>query len=96
MKWHLQRMVKNLNDPRLKNHYLDGQLASLHACAIAYNCRMASRNRNIQKPVRESCYSSTSARKAMCIEGIHTCIGTDEPLEQDGLNKPLNDKTLLR
>jgi addiction module RelE/StbE family toxin len=36
----LQRMAKNLADPRLKTHRLSGQLAGLHACSVAYDCRI--------------------------------------------------------
>jgi mRNA interferase YafQ len=36
----LRRMEENLNDPRLKTHYLSGQLAGLHACSVAYDCRI--------------------------------------------------------
>lgn len=36
----LQRMAENLNDPRLKTHHLSGQLAGLHACSVAYDCRI--------------------------------------------------------
>ncbi len=36
----LLRMVENLNDPRLKTHHLSGQLAGLHACSVAYDCRI--------------------------------------------------------
>jgi len=36
----LRRMVENLNDPRLKTHHLSGQLAGLHACSVAYDCRI--------------------------------------------------------
>ena len=33
-------MAENLNDPRLKTHHLSGQLAGLHACSVAYDCRI--------------------------------------------------------
>ena len=36
----LRRMAENLNDPRLKTHHLSGQLAGLHACSAAYDCRI--------------------------------------------------------
>jgi len=36
----LRRMAENLNDPRLKTHHLSGQLAGLHACSVAYDCRV--------------------------------------------------------
>jgi len=36
----LLRMAENLNDPRLKTHHLSGQLAGLHACSVAYDCRI--------------------------------------------------------
>jgi mRNA-degrading endonuclease YafQ of YafQ-DinJ toxin-antitoxin module len=36
----LRRMAENLNDPRLKAHHLSGQLAGLHACSVAYDCRI--------------------------------------------------------
>lgn len=36
----LRRMADNLNDPRLKTHHLGGQLAGLHACSVAYDCRI--------------------------------------------------------
>ncbi len=36
----LRRMTENLNDPRLKTHHLSGQLAGLHACSAAYDCRI--------------------------------------------------------
>jgi mRNA-degrading endonuclease YafQ of YafQ-DinJ toxin-antitoxin module len=36
----LQRMAGNLADPRLKTHHLSGQLAGLHACSVAYDCRI--------------------------------------------------------
>jgi mRNA interferase YafQ len=36
----LRRMAENLNDPRLKTHHLSGQLAGLHACLVAYDCRI--------------------------------------------------------
>jgi mRNA interferase YafQ len=36
----LRRMVENLSDPRLKSHHLSGQLAGLHACSVAYDCRI--------------------------------------------------------
>jgi mRNA interferase YafQ len=36
----LRRMAENLNDPRLKTHHLSGQLAGLHACSVAYDCRI--------------------------------------------------------
>jgi len=36
----LRRMADNLNDPRLKTHHLSGQLAGLHACSVAYDCRI--------------------------------------------------------
>ena len=38
----LRRMAENLNDPRLKTRHLSGQLAGLHACSVAYNCRIVS------------------------------------------------------
>lgn len=36
----LSRMSENLDDPRLKTHHLSGQLAGLHACSVAYDCRI--------------------------------------------------------
>jgi mRNA interferase YafQ len=36
----LRRMAENLDDPRLKAHHLSGQLAGLHACSVAYDCRI--------------------------------------------------------
>jgi mRNA interferase YafQ len=36
----LRRMAENLADPRLKSHRLSGQLAGLHACSVAYDCRI--------------------------------------------------------
>jgi len=36
----LRRMADNLNDPRLMTHHLGGQLAGLHACSVAYDCRI--------------------------------------------------------
>ena len=36
----LRRMAENLNDPRLKTHHLSGQLTGLHACSVAYDCRI--------------------------------------------------------
>lgn len=36
----LRRMAENLADPRLKTHHLSGQLAGLHACSVAYDCRI--------------------------------------------------------
>ena len=36
----LRRMAVDLNDPRLKTHHLSGQLAGLHACSAAYDCRI--------------------------------------------------------
>ena len=36
----LERMAENLNNPRLKTHHLSGQLAGLHACSVAYDCRI--------------------------------------------------------
>jgi mRNA interferase YafQ len=36
----LRRMEENLNDPRLKTHHLSGALAGLHACSVAYDCRI--------------------------------------------------------
>ena len=36
----LRRMAEDLNDPRLKTHHLSGQLAGLHACSVAYDCRI--------------------------------------------------------
>jgi addiction module RelE/StbE family toxin len=36
----LQRMAEDLADPRLKTHHLSGQLAGLHACSVAYDCRI--------------------------------------------------------
>jgi mRNA interferase YafQ len=35
----LRRVAENLNDPRLRTHHLSGQLAGLHACSAAYDCR---------------------------------------------------------
>ena len=36
----LRRMADNLTDPRLKTHHLSGHLAGLHACSVAYDCRI--------------------------------------------------------
>jgi mRNA-degrading endonuclease YafQ of YafQ-DinJ toxin-antitoxin module len=36
----LRRMAENLNDPRLTTHHLSGQLAGLHVCSVAYDCRI--------------------------------------------------------
>jgi mRNA-degrading endonuclease YafQ of YafQ-DinJ toxin-antitoxin module len=36
----LRRMAADLADPRLKTHHLSGQLAGLHACSAAYDCRI--------------------------------------------------------
>ena len=36
----LRRLADNPNDPRLKTHHLGGQLAGLHACSVAYDCRI--------------------------------------------------------
>jgi mRNA-degrading endonuclease YafQ of YafQ-DinJ toxin-antitoxin module len=36
----LRRLAADLNDPRLKTHHLTGQLAGLHACSVAYDCRI--------------------------------------------------------
>ena len=36
----LERMAESLADPRLKTHHLSGQLAGLHACSVAYVCRI--------------------------------------------------------
>jgi mRNA interferase YafQ len=36
----LRRMSEDLSDPRLKTHHLSGQLAGLHACSAAYDCRI--------------------------------------------------------
>jgi mRNA-degrading endonuclease YafQ of YafQ-DinJ toxin-antitoxin module len=36
----LRRLATDLNDPRLKTHHLAGQLAGLHACSVAYDCRI--------------------------------------------------------
>ena len=36
----LQRMAEDLSDPRLKTPHLSGQLAGLHACSVAYDCRI--------------------------------------------------------
>jgi mRNA-degrading endonuclease YafQ of YafQ-DinJ toxin-antitoxin module len=34
------RMAADLANPRLKTHHLSGQLAGLHACSAAYDCRI--------------------------------------------------------
>jgi mRNA interferase YafQ len=36
----LRRMAEDVSDPRLKTHHLSGQLAGLHACSVAYDCRI--------------------------------------------------------
>jgi mRNA interferase YafQ len=36
----LRRMATDLTDSRLKTHHLSGQLAGLHACSAAYDCRI--------------------------------------------------------
>jgi mRNA interferase YafQ len=33
-------MSEDLDHPRLKTHHLSGQLAGLHACSVAYDCRI--------------------------------------------------------
>ena len=45
----LLRMAENLADPRLKTHHLGGQLAGLHACSVAYDCRIVfSKQKNLK------------------------------------------------
>ena len=46
----LRRMAENLADPRLKAHRLSGQLAGLHACSVAYDCRIVFAKQNIPRP----------------------------------------------
>lgn len=36
----LRRMAADISDPRLKTHHLSGQLKGLHACSVAYDCRI--------------------------------------------------------
>ena len=36
----LRRMAADLSDPRLKTHHLSDQLAGLHACSVACDCRI--------------------------------------------------------
>ena len=36
----LRRMAADVSDPRLKTHHLSGQLKGLHACSVAYDCRI--------------------------------------------------------
>lgn len=36
----LRCLAENLADPRLKTHHLCGRLAGLHACSVAYDCRI--------------------------------------------------------
>lgn len=36
----LRWMAEDLSHPRLKTHHLSGQLAGLHACSAAYDCRI--------------------------------------------------------
>lgn len=36
----LRRMAEDIDDVRLRNHHLSGQLAGLHACSVAYDCRI--------------------------------------------------------
>jgi addiction module RelE/StbE family toxin len=36
----LGRMAADLTDRRLKTHHLSGQLAGLHACSVAHDCRI--------------------------------------------------------
>jgi len=36
----MRRMAADPADPRLKTHHLSGQLAGLHACSVAYDCRI--------------------------------------------------------
>jgi len=36
----LRRMADDISDPRLKTHHLSGHLAGLHACSVAYDCRI--------------------------------------------------------
>ena len=45
----LQRMAEDLSDPRLKTHHLSGQLAGLHACSVAYDCRIVFSKHKIPK-----------------------------------------------
>lgn len=43
----LRLMAEDLFDTRLKTHHLSGQLAGLHACSVAYDCRIVfSRQKN--------------------------------------------------
>ena len=43
----LLRMAKDIDDPRLKTHHLSGQLAGLHSCTAAHDCRIVfSKQRN--------------------------------------------------
>ena len=45
----LQPMAEDLSDPRLKTHHLSGQLAGLHACSVAYDCRIVfSKQKNLK------------------------------------------------
>ena len=36
----LRRLAVDAGDPRLKTHHLSGALAGLHACSVAYDCRI--------------------------------------------------------
>ena len=36
----LKRLTEDMFDPRLKTHKLQGQLAGLWACWVAYDCRI--------------------------------------------------------
>jgi mRNA interferase YafQ len=49
----LRRMAENLDDPRLKTHHLSGQLAGLHACSVAYDCRIVFAKRKHPKTGEE-------------------------------------------
>ena len=68
----LQRMAEDLSDPRLKTHHLSGQLAGLHACSVAYDCRIVFSKQKRSKWVRKFYCSPTSARTRKSIELART------------------------
>jgi mRNA interferase YafQ len=50
----LQRMADDISDPRLKTHHLSGHLAGLHACSVAYDCRIVFAKQHIPKTGAEA------------------------------------------
>jgi mRNA-degrading endonuclease YafQ of YafQ-DinJ toxin-antitoxin module len=36
----LRLMAADVADPKLKTHHLSGELKGLHACSVAYDCRI--------------------------------------------------------